>query len=63
MLIKLANAAFKKAKWPVTIDTGRYMYPLADNLRNVAPPTGDSPATYLRIREAVKAVQEEIEEV
>ncbi len=62
MLIKLANAAFKKASWLVTIDTSRYMCPLADNLRNVAPPAGESPNTYVGIQEAVKAVQEDIEE-
>jgi hypothetical protein len=36
MLIKLAKAAFESASWPTTIDTGRYMYSLADNVRNVA---------------------------
>lgn len=36
MLIKLAKAAFEATSWPTTIDTGRYMYPLADNTRNVA---------------------------
>ena len=36
MLIKLAKAAFESASWPTTIDTGRYMYALADNIRNVA---------------------------
>lgn len=37
MLIKLARAAFQAAPWPTNIDTGRYMFPLGDNLRNVAP--------------------------
>ena len=36
MLLKLAKAAFDAASWPTTIQTGRYMYPLADNIRNVA---------------------------
>lgn len=36
MLIKLAQAAFNAAGWPTKIDTGRYMYPLGNNLRNVA---------------------------
>ncbi|KAJ5160568.1 uncharacterized protein N7482_007572 [Penicillium canariense] len=36
VLIKLANAAFQAASWPTTIATGRYMYPLGDNIRNVA---------------------------
>lgn len=37
MLIKLAKRAFQMAKWPTTIDTGRYMFPVGDNRRNVAP--------------------------
>jgi hypothetical protein len=36
MLIKLAQTAFDAAGWPTKIDTGRYMYPLGNNLRNVA---------------------------
>lgn len=36
MLIKLARAAFDAAGWPTKIDIGRYMYPLGNNLRNVA---------------------------
>ncbi|KAF5530149.1 amidase signature domain-containing protein [Fusarium mexicanum] len=35
MLIQLAAAAFKKAEWPTSIQTGRYMYPIAQNARNV----------------------------
>ncbi|KAF4954898.1 hypothetical protein FGADI_5000 [Fusarium gaditjirri] len=35
MLTKLAAAAFKKAEWPTSIQTGRYMYPIAQNPRNV----------------------------
>ncbi|CVK99416.1 related to D-mandelate dehydrogenase [Fusarium mangiferae] len=35
MLIKLAAAAFEKAKWPTNIQTGRYMYAIAQNARNV----------------------------
>ncbi|KAL4936545.1 amidase signature domain-containing protein [Aspergillus oleicola] len=42
MLIKLARAAFQKASWPTTIATGRYMFPLAANTRNVAPADGAS---------------------
>ncbi|KAJ6032422.1 hypothetical protein N7540_003154 [Penicillium herquei] len=37
MLIKLARAAFQAASWPTVINTGRYMFPLGDNVRNVAP--------------------------
>jgi hypothetical protein len=36
MLINLAKKAFEAASWPTTIDTGRYMFPLDDNTRNVA---------------------------
>jgi len=36
MLIDLARKAFKTASWPTTIDVGRYMFPLAENTRNVA---------------------------
>lgn len=36
MLINLARKAFEDANWRTTIDTGRYMYPLAENIRNVA---------------------------
>ncbi|KAI7777115.1 uncharacterized protein LA080_004017 [Diaporthe eres] len=38
MLVKVAQAAFDAAGWPTKIDTGRYMYPLGNNLRNVAVP-------------------------
>lgn len=36
MLIKLAKAMFQAASWPTTITTGRYMYPLGDNIHHVA---------------------------
>lgn len=36
MLISLAKAAFDAASWPTTIATGRYMFPLANNVQNVA---------------------------
>lgn len=36
MLINLAKKAFESASWPTTINTGRYMFPLEDNTRNVA---------------------------
>ncbi|KAI0113931.1 putative amidase [Nemania sp. FL0031] len=35
MLISLARAAFKAKSWPTSISTGRYMFPLAENVRNV----------------------------
>lgn len=38
MLIKLARAAFQAASWHTSVDVGRYMLPLGENLRNVAPP-------------------------
>ncbi len=39
MLIKLAKAAFESAFWRTSIATGRYMYPLPDNLRDSADVT------------------------
>lgn len=48
MLIKLATAAFEKASWPTTIQTGRYMYPLASNSRNVESSINGSSRTYRR---------------
>lgn len=42
MLIKLAKAAFEAASWPTQIATGRYMYPLEDNLCNVRSVSGDN---------------------
>ena len=36
MLVKLAKAAFDAASWPTAVSTGRYMFPLGDNIRNVA---------------------------
>lgn len=36
MLINLAREAFEAASWPTSINTGRYMFPLGDNTRNVA---------------------------
>lgn len=35
MLINLAKAAFEAVSWPTTIATGRYMFSLGDNNRNV----------------------------
>jgi hypothetical protein len=36
VLINLAKWALEKAGWPTEIATGRYMFPLGANLRNVA---------------------------
>lgn len=54
MLIKLAIAAFEKASWPTTIQTGRYMYPLANNSRNVESSVNDSSRTYQRKQSEVE---------
>ncbi|KAI1500562.1 putative amidase [Biscogniauxia marginata] len=35
MLIQLAKEAFQKAGWPTKISTGRYMYPVGDNILGV----------------------------
>ena len=35
MLIELVHAALKAASWPTKISTGRLMYKLGDNVRNV----------------------------
>ncbi|KAF2820532.1 hypothetical protein CC86DRAFT_387012 [Ophiobolus disseminans] len=35
MFIELAKAALSQASWPTRISTGRLMYPIGDNLRNV----------------------------
>jgi hypothetical protein len=37
MLTNLAQEAFEAAGWPTKIMTGRYMFDLADNVRNTAP--------------------------
>jgi len=34
MLIDLAKNALQKAEWPTEVETGRYMFPLAENVRN-----------------------------
>lgn len=36
MLIKLAEAAFKKTSWPTNVQTGRLTFPLGENARNIA---------------------------
>ena len=36
MLIELAKAAFESALWHTSISTGRNMFSLGDNVRNVA---------------------------
>lgn len=54
MLIELAIAAFEKASWPTTIQTGCYMYPLASNSRNVESSVNDSSRTYHRKQSEVE---------
>ncbi|PNP75786.1 hypothetical protein FNYG_10864 [Fusarium nygamai] len=61
MLIKLASEAFKKAWWPTSIQTGRYMYPVADNARNVGSVPGEILVTYETNQRAVQELQREFE--
>lgn len=61
MLIKLTTTAFKKASWPTSIQTGRDMYPLANNLRNAGLPTGDSRATFETRRSMIQDIRREFE--
>lgn len=61
MLIKLATAAFKKASWPTSIQTGRYVYPLANNSRNVGPAIADSSITYENRRKVLQEICKELE--
>ncbi|KLP10940.1 D-mandelate dehydrogenase [Fusarium fujikuroi] len=59
MLIKIDTEAFKKAGWPRSIQTGRYMYPVADNARNVGSVSGESLAAYETRQRAVQELQSE----
>lgn len=61
MLIELARAAFSKASWPTSIQTGRYMYALGDNSRNVGSSNGKASISYETRRKALKEIQEEFE--
>jgi hypothetical protein len=61
MLIKLATAAFKKASWPTSIQTGRYMYPLANNSRNVGLAIADGSITHETRRKALREICKELE--
>jgi len=56
MLIKLAKAAFESSSWRTSVATGRYMFPLADNLRNVAD-VGETqqPESFWRIQDSTKS--------
>lgn len=36
MLLNLAQEAFDRAGWPTQVQTGRYMFELANNTRNTA---------------------------
>ncbi|KAG4252847.1 hypothetical protein FPRO03_08296 [Fusarium proliferatum] len=62
ILIKLATEALKKAGWPTSIQTGRYMYPVADNARNAGSESGESLAAYEMRQKAVQELQREFEE-
>jgi Asp-tRNA(Asn)/Glu-tRNA(Gln) amidotransferase A subunit family amidase len=61
MLIKLARAAFRKASWPTCIQTGRYMYPLGDNSRNVGSPNDNASINYETRRKALQEIHDEFE--
>ncbi|KAF4496823.1 Amidase signature domain [Fusarium agapanthi] len=61
MLIKLATEAFKKAGWPTSIQTGRYMYPVADNVRNVGSASSESLAAFETRQRAVQELQRNFE--
>lgn len=61
MLIKLATEAFKKAGWPTSIQTGRYMYPVADNARNVGSASLDSLVAFETRQKAVQELQRDFE--
>lgn len=63
MLIKLASAAFQKASWPTSIQTGRFMYPPANNSRNVDGAASKDSITYEMRRKALQEVQEDINSV
>ncbi|KAF5255207.1 hypothetical protein FANTH_133 [Fusarium anthophilum] len=61
MLIKLATKAFKKAGWPTSTQTGRYMYTVADNARNAGSVPGESLAAYETRQRAVQELQKAFE--
>ncbi|KAF5575341.1 amidase signature domain-containing protein [Fusarium pseudocircinatum] len=61
MLIKLAAEAFEKAGWPTSVQTGRYMYPVADNARHVGSVPRESLATYETNQRAVQELQRTFE--
>lgn len=56
MLIKLATAAFKAASWPTTIATGRLMFPIWDNVRNVkdSQETSTEQPSFLDVQDEVR---------
>ncbi|KAF5665711.1 D-mandelate dehydrogenase [Fusarium denticulatum] len=61
MPIKLATEAFKKAGWPTSVQTGRYMYPVADSARNIGSVPSESLATYETNQRAVQELQRAFE--
>lgn len=50
MLIRLAKEAFEASSWPTTIDTGRYMYPLANNTRKVENTISAKEGVFARVQ-------------
>lgn len=57
MLISLAAATFGEASWPTRVRTGRYMYPVVDNARNVGASLADSPTTFEMKRDEIQRIQ------
>jgi hypothetical protein len=52
MLVMLAKQAFDAASWPTTINTGRYMYPLSNNVRNVEDADSQRDGAFARAKKA-----------
>lgn len=61
MLIELARAAFSKASWPTSIQTGRYMYSLGDNSRNVGSSNSNASISYETRRKGLQEIHDELE--
>lgn len=56
MLINLARQAFEAASWHTSVDTGRYMFPLGENARNVADvEAGEVQESFSRTQKSVIA--------
>ncbi|KAK4141694.1 uncharacterized protein C8A04DRAFT_30681 [Dichotomopilus funicola] len=61
MLIELARAALNKASWPTSIQTGRYMYPLGDDSRNVGSPNDKAGISYETRRKGLQEIHDGFE--